>query len=96
MKMSKVTIQGCEEILTHASSVDLRPPRTPYFNFMDFFALGVAKRDINGLPYVKKESFITFTKEILANFSRDDVNMTCTRVRSSLEEIRRANGNLIK
>ena len=75
---------------------DVWPSSSPDLNPLDFCVLGAAERDTNRSPHNTKQSLITSIMEVFANFSREAVVTTCSRVRSHLEEVVTANGDFTR
>ena len=77
------------------NSKDVWPPSSPDLNLLDFFVWGAAERDTNRSLHNAKESLITSIMEVFANFPREAVVTTCSRVRSRLEEVVDPKGDFI-
>ena len=62
----------------------------------NFFVLGVAERGTNRSPHNTKQSLINSIIKVFANFDRESVVNTCSRVRFRLEEVVDVKGDFIR
>ena len=93
---SNRTQQWCQDNLFFMWKKEVLPPSSPDCNPLIYFACGVAKRDVNQTSHNTEQVLKDRSTEVFKDIPRGDVVKACRRIRSGLEKVVEANGDLFK
>ncbi len=75
---------------------EVLPPRSPEFNHLDYFILGVSELYAKAKPHNKTEDLILKIKEVMGSLDRDTVAMACRRFMAKIEAVVVVDGDFIE